>query len=70
MILLVQNSLEYETDLRAMIGAFFPATKIISASPDEVAEFDKKKHSEIFRVFFYCFFLKIKYLFSENPRMR
>ena len=46
MILLVQNSLEYEIDLRAMIGAFFPATKIRSAAPSEVAEFDKSMHGE------------------------
>ncbi|MBR6402822.1 MAG: coproporphyrinogen dehydrogenase HemZ [Eubacterium sp.] len=51
MILLVQNSLEYETDLRAMIGAFFPATKIVSASPDEVAGFDKNRHNEFQFVF-------------------
>ena len=46
MILLVQNNLEYEIDLRAMIGAFFPATKIRSAAPSEVAEFDKSMHGE------------------------
>lgn len=51
MILLVQNNLEYEIDLRAMLGAFFPATKIRSASPFEVAEFDKTIHSEFQFVF-------------------
>ena len=46
MILLVQNSVEYENDLRSMLTAFFPVEKVRAASPREVADFDKSLFSE------------------------
>lgn len=46
MILLVQNKNEYENDLRAMIGAFFPTVKIRTALPEEVAEYRRSIFGE------------------------
>ncbi len=51
MILLVQNDLEYDTDLRAMIGAFFPAEKIKNAAPAELLDYSKAMYGE-FRFIF------------------
>lgn len=47
MVLLVQNDPEYEVDLRAMIGAFFLGEKISTATPEEVAGYDRTQFSEI-----------------------
>lgn len=46
MILLVQNSKEYEVDLRQMIGAFFPGEKVKTAIPEEVSEYSRTIFSE------------------------
>ena len=46
MILLVQNDVTYENDLRSMLTAFFPVEKVRAASPREVADFDKSLFSE------------------------
>ena len=53
MILLVQNDLEYDTDLRAMIGAFFPAEKIKNAAPAELLDYSKAMYGE-FRFILIC----------------
>ncbi len=51
MILLVENSGDYNNDLRAMIGAFFPGEKIKAVSPEEVSLIDRKLFSEFSFVF-------------------
>ena len=46
MILLVQNDTEYENDLRAMIGAFFPGEKLRTAEPREVSDYSRQIFGE------------------------
>ena len=46
MILLVQNSNEYEIDLRTMIAAFFVGEKIRVVTPEEVSDYKRNIFSE------------------------
>ena len=51
MILLVQNSNEYENDLRTMISAFFIGEKIRVATPSEVSQYNREIFGEFSFVF-------------------
>ena len=47
MILLIQNNSLYEADLRAMLQAFFPATRIATATPEEAGTLSTKMFREM-----------------------